>query len=153
MNNEVKWITRRWQLGLALLAAGVIFGLGGIILERLAAGLPVNPKTITALGILFFGAGIGLVVRYGAGMRNPTLARRLASEERDERQQVLRGRAGLRAFLVSEALSYTLLLTVSSIGNGSGEFSSDALWYALVVLFLAPFGVYAASLAYEEKHS
>jgi membrane protease YdiL (CAAX protease family) len=151
MDNSIKYISRRWRLSLVLLAAGVILAIAGALLPRLVGPLPINPKLVTALGILAFGVGLGIAVRYGSGLKNPAAARRLVSEEQDERQAILRGRAGFRAFLAAEALAYILLMIVSL--NAYQDPLADALWYALAVIVLAPFAVYAISLSYDEKHS
>ncbi len=153
MNERVKWVNRRWQLGWIILIAGLVLGLGGAILPRLVSGLAFNPRLITGLGILLLGVGIAFLVRYGAARQDPQAAARLTIEERDERQQQIRGRAGYRAYWVSAALAYALLMWVSFSSSGSlPELSSDALWYALAVVVLAPFGVYAGSLMYDEGH-
>jgi membrane protease YdiL (CAAX protease family) len=151
MDNSLKYVTRRWRLSLVLLAAGVILAVAGALLPRLFGPLPINPKLVTALGILAFGTGLGIAVRYGAGRRDPTTALRIASEEQDERQSILRGRAGFRAFLTAEALAYVLLMAVSL--NAYQDPMADALWYALAVIVIAPFAVYAISLSYDEKNN
>ena len=43
---------------------------------------------------------------------------------------------------------------VSFAANGSlPELSPDALWFALAAVVILPFGVYAASLAYDQGRS
>lgn len=147
MNNPMEWINRRMRLGWLLLGAGLLVGVLGTILPALVSDLPFNARLVTGVGILLAGAGIGYVVRYGAARRQPQVARRLASEERDERMQAIRARAGNRAYWVSTGLAYLGLMWVSFAENGSlPPLSTDALWYFLAGVVILPFIVYAASL-------
>jgi ABC-type uncharacterized transport system permease subunit len=154
MNNRLKWINRQIQLGWALLVAGLVIAVVGILLPRLAGSLSFNPRIITGLGILLLGIGTAFLVRYGAARRDPQAALRLASEERDERMRLLRARAGNKAFWVSAAMAYAVLMWLSFAGSGSlPQPSLDTLWYALAAVVVVPFGVYAASLAYDQGRS
>jgi hypothetical protein len=154
MNDRMKWINRRWQLGWLLLALGLVMAAIGGILPRLMPGLAFNPKLITSLGLLSLGIGISFLARYGPVRQDLRAAQRLTNEAFDERKQLIRARAGNRAYWVSAALAYALLMWQSSIGNGSlPALSADALWFALVGVVLAPFGMYAASMIYDEAHS
>jgi hypothetical protein len=131
-----------------------VVAIAGILLPRLAGDLPFNERIITGLGILLSGIGIANLVRYGAVRRDPQAARRLAGEERDERTQLLRARAGNRAYWVSAPLAYALLMWVSFAESGSLPYPSpDLLWYMLAALVVVPFGVYALSLMYDQQHS
>ncbi len=154
MNDRLKWINRQWRLGWGLLIAGLILALAGIAVQRLVGSLSFNPKIITGLGILFLGIGAAFMVRYGSARRSEKAALRMVNEERDERLQSLRARAGNRAYWVSAIMAYAILMWDSMSANGSlPELMGDALWYALAALVLVPFGVYAASLAYDLKQN
>ena len=153
MNKHLEWINRQLWLGRILLIAGVIAGIAGILLSSLISGLQFNPKIITGLGILLVGMGIAYLVRYGAARRDIQTAKRLVSEERDERMLLHRARAGNRAYWASAALAYTGLMWVSFTENGSlPPLSIDALWYFLAAVVVLPFFIYAGSLMYDEKH-
>lgn len=153
MNNEMNWIKRQMRLGWALIAAGFILGLTGILLRALIVDLPFNPRIVTGLGILLIGLGAASLMRYVVARRDPKAARRAAIESRDERMQLIRARAGNRAFWVSTALAYTLLMWVSFADNGSlPVLNDDALWFSLAAVVVIPFGVYVASLAYDQEH-
>ncbi len=151
MNNRLKWIHRRWQLGWALLAAGLVFAVVGIILPLLIGSLPFNHRIITGLGILLLGIGVAFLVRYGSARRDPQAALRLVSEQRDERMQILRARAGNRAYWVSTIMAYAVLMWVSFASSGSlPELSTDTLWFFLAAVVVVPFIVYAASLSIDQ---
>ncbi len=153
MNKHLEWINRQLWLGRILLIAGIIAGIAGILLSSLISGLQFNPKIITGLGILLVGMGIAYLVRYGAARRDIQTAKRLVSEERDERMLLHRARAGNRAYWASAALAYTGLMWVSFSENGSlPPLSIDALWYFLAAVVVLPFFIYAGSLMYDEKH-
>jgi ABC-type uncharacterized transport system permease subunit len=153
MSNSTKWINRQVRLGWLLLAAGSIVGLFGIALPGVAGDLPFNEKIITGVGILLIGVGISYLVRYAAARREPQVARRMASDELDERIQLLRGRAGNRAYWVSAGLAYAGLMWLSFAENGGLPMPTlDGIWYFLVALIVVPFIVYAASLVYDQQN-
>ena len=153
MNDSTKWIGRQLQTGRVLLVLGLILGLVGIALPKLVSNLPFDARIITGLGILLLGIGAAFLVRYSSAHKDPKVARRLAAEERDERSQMLRGRAGNRAYWVSAGMAYALLMWLSFSANGSlPELSQDALWWALAAVVVVPGVVYIASMVYDEKH-
>jgi hypothetical protein len=154
MNNNLNWLNRQVRLGWIFLAVGLVLALAGIVLQRSVDNLPFNARIITGLGILLLGIAVSFLVRYGAVRRDPKAAARLVSEERDERMQIIRARAGNRAYWLSALLTYALLMWVSFSQNGSlPALSADALWYILAGLVIVPFGVYAASMAYDQHNS
>lgn len=154
MNNNVKWINRQVRLGWIFFAAGAVLAITGILLQRGVADVPFNARIITGVGILLLGIAVSYLVRYWTARRSPQAAARMMSEERDERNQLIRGRAGSRAYWCSAILAYALLMWVSFASNGSlPALSEDALWYVLAGLVILPFGVYAASLAYDQQNS
>jgi hypothetical protein len=153
MNNQRKWIDRQRSKGWLFLVGGVILAGVGILLGGQSANLAFNPRVVTGLGILLLGVAVSYLVRYAAARRSPQTAERLLSEERDERNQFLRTRAGNRAYWSSAVLTYILLMWISLAANGGlPALSADALWYVVVALVILPFGVYAASLYYDQKH-
>ncbi len=153
MNKQMKWVNSQVSKGWLFLVTGLLVVGVGIILERQAAALTFNPRIVTGLGILLLGISLAYLVRYFSARRDPQAAARVASEERDERNLLLRARAGNRAYWSSAVLTYALLMWVSFASNGSlPALSMDALWYALAGMVVLPFGVYAASLWYDQKH-
>jgi hypothetical protein len=154
MDKKTVWMRQQLRLGQIALAAGLVLAITGIFLQLLPGGLPFNARIVTGLGILLVGVGIGYLVRYGAARRDPTAARRLASEAADERSQMIRARAGHRAYWFSTAIVYAGLMWVSFSANGSlPVMSQDALWYFLAGAVILPFIVYAASLVYDQQNS
>lgn len=152
MNNNLKWINRNVRLGWILLAAGLVVAVVGILL-LLIADLPFNGRIITGLGILLLGIGTAYLMRYSAARRDSQAALRMISEERDERIQVIRARAGNRAYRVSTAMAYAGLMWVSFAESGSlPALSTDLLWYFLAAVVVVPFGIYIASLLYDQEH-
>ena len=153
MDNRTKWISTRIRLGWILLSAGAFVGLVGIFFELKYSNLPNNFRIITGLGILLVGIGIGYLVRYTAGRKDEPTARRVYVEERDERNVLIRLRAGNRAYWVSAALIYTGLMWASFATNGSlPTMSGDALWYFLAACVLIPFGVYCTSILIDHRN-
>jgi ABC-type uncharacterized transport system permease subunit len=154
MNKHIEWISHKLWLGRIFLIAGLLVGVAGIALPRVISDLQFNARIITGLGILLLGIGIAYLVRYGAARRDVQAARRMVSEERDERMQSIRARAGNRAYWASTALAYIGLMWVSFAESGSlPPLSGDAFWYLLAAVVVLPFCVYAGSLIYDEKSS
>lgn len=153
MDNRTNWIKTRIRLGWVFLWTGALVAAGGIFAERQFSGQPFNFRIITGLGILLIGVGVGYLVRYGAVQKDEQAARRLTAEERDERTQLIRTRAGNRAYWVSAALVYIGLMWASFAANGDlPALSGDTLWYFLAVAVLVPFGVYVLSLLVDQRN-
>ncbi len=153
MNNNAKWIQRQVRLGWVFFAAGLVLAIIGLILQWAFENLPFNARIVTGLGILLLGIAVSYLVRYGAAQRSLQAAKRLVSEERDERTQMIRARAGSRAYWVSAILTYALLMWVSFASNGSlPMLSADALWYVLAAIVIVPGIVYMISTIYDQQN-
>lgn len=154
MDNRKHWIFSRIRLGIFSLIVGLLVIFVGIWLELAFSYLPYDARIITGLGILLAGVGIGLLVRYGAALKDSQAALRLSVEERDERTVQIRHRAGHRAYWVSTALVYTGLMWASFAANNTLiDLAGDALWYFLAAGVLIPFAVYIASILLDERSS
>jgi hypothetical protein len=154
MNNRMNWLRRQVTLGWVLLAAGIAKFVVGVLVQLLAANLPFNARIITAGGILLVGLGISNLVRYGAALRDPQAAKRLVSEELDERMLAQRGRAGNLAYWVSTGMAFMGLMWVSFAENGSlPPLNADMLWYFLAGVVIVPFVVYVVSLWIDQERS
>ena len=154
MDNREKWITPRIRTGWMFLAAGALVAIVGSSTELGHSSLSYDPRIITAFGILLTGIGIGHLVYYVTAMKDARSAKRLIVEEKDERNVLIRARAGNRAFLVSTALAFAGLMWVSFAGNGSlPELSGDTLWNFLVAVVVIPFVVYIVSTLMDERSS
>ena len=154
MDNRKHWIFSRIRLGIFSLVVGLLVIFVGVWLELAFSSLPYDARIITGLGILLAGLGIGLLVRYGAALKDSQAALRLSVEERDERTVQIRQRAGHRAYWVSTALVYLGLMWASFAANNTLiDLAGDALWYFLASGVLIPFGVYIASILLDQRNS
>jgi hypothetical protein len=101
---------------------------------------------------LWAGIGIGLVVRYQTALKNNQSAKRLLIEEFDERNQLIRYRAGYRGFWVAIILVYVILMWLSMAANGSlPPIGEELLWYFQVACVVIPFTVYIISFLVDQK--
>lgn len=153
MSEQQNWFNRQIRTGRTVLGAGLLLGIIGVFLPFVVDNLPFNSRIITGLGILLIGLGTAQLMRYNAASKDPKLAGRLINEEKDERLQMIRARAGNRAYWVSAVMIYVGLMWASFSSNGSlPVISSDSLWYFLAAVVILPFGVYVVSL-YNDKRN
>ncbi|HOD05945.1 MAG TPA: hypothetical protein PKH92_12950 [Anaerolineaceae bacterium] len=154
MNNRTRWLLTKLRLGWAFLAAGLTVSLAGIFIGLEYDYLPYNFRVITGLGILLLGIGISYLVRYWAAQKDETAAQRAMVDERDERTQGIRARAGNRAYWVSAVMLYAGIMWAGMAANGSlPALAGDTLWYYLAAAVVIPFGVYIVSLVVAEHRS
>lgn len=147
MSSSKAWADRQRRIGWTLAAAAVVVGATGLTLQAVATGLPFDPRLVTGLGILLLGLAIAALMRGGVATRASDATRRLGIEEQDERNVAIRRFAGNRAFVVSAALTYALLMWVSFSANGQlPAISPDGLWYALAAAVVLPMVVYVGSI-------
>lgn len=143
MSDSTGWVEARVRRALILLGAGAVLFLAGGALQRWAPGLPFDARIVSGLGILLLGVGLAQYITYHGARGDPKAASRKMIDERDERNVLLRARAGHRAFWVSLGLGYTGLMWASFAGNGQvPALEGDTLWFFLVALVVIPFGVY-----------
>lgn len=153
MDNKAGWINQKKNLARIFLGTGLVVFISGILLELLKTDRGFEPRIISGLGILFLGIGAANFVRYHSAAKNPAAASREFNEERDERMVTIRTRAGNRAFWVSIAMTYAVLMWESMVSNGSlPKLSSDGLWFFLAAAVVLPFVVYIASIVYDQKN-
>ncbi len=147
-----QYVQNRIRLGWGLLIGGVILFAVGLALQLLFS-VPFNARIISGLGIFIFGLGVAQMVRYRTARSDRKAAARIVNEERDERMQLIRGRAGTRAFWVSLAMTYIALMWLSYASRGSLPTPTpDGLWYYLAAAVVVPFLVYVASIMYDQNH-
>ncbi|HZW05098.1 MAG TPA: hypothetical protein VFF68_14290, partial [Anaerolineaceae bacterium] len=98
--------------GLALITAGLLFVIAGLLLPLLVDvdTLNFNPRLIPAAGVVLLGGGIGFLVQYASFHFDLKAAQQMVIQARDERFRQIRARAGNRAFWVAITLSYIVLL-------------------------------------------
>lgn len=152
MEKRNDWVKSKVRTGWTLLGIGLVVMVGEIIAERQFASSPYNLRILTGLGIVFAGLGVANLVRYAALLRDGQNARRIKAEEQDERNLLIRLRAGNRAYLTSAALIYAGLMWASFASNGDlPDLSGDVLWFFLAGCVILPFGVYAVSIIQDQK--
>jgi hypothetical protein len=152
MNDQKKWLNNRIRMGWFFVGLGILFILVGVYFEINYSYIPYNVSIVTGLGILWAGIGIGLVVRYQTALKNNQSAKRLLIEEFDERNQLIRYRAGYRGFWVAIILVYVILMWLSMAANGSlPPIGEELLWYFQVACVVIPFGVYIISFIIDQK--
>lgn len=152
MENRNQWVKSKVRTGWILLAIGLVVIVAGIIAERQFTSSPYNLRILTGVGIVFAGLGIANLVRYAVLLRDGQSARRIKADEQDERNTLIRLRAGNRAYLVSAALIYAGLMWASFASNGDlPDLSGDVLWFFLAACVVLPFGVYAVSMIQDQK--
>ena len=152
MSKEKIWVNKKIRLGWFFVILGILFSLVGIAFEIFLSYIPYNISIITGLGILWFGIGIGIIVKYYAAKRDSVSVKRLMVEEHDERNVIIKYRAGYRAFWVSIVLVYILLLWLSLSSNGSlPPIGKDLLWYIQAACVVIPFLVYIISFLLDQK--
>jgi hypothetical protein len=151
MSSKTDWADRQRRIGWALVATGGVVCAAGVALQTVSPGLPFDPRVVTGLGILLLGLAAAALMRGGVGTRGRD-ATRLGVEEQDERNLAIRRLSGSRAFGVSAALTFALLMWVSISANGQlPAFSADGLWFALVAAFVLPVLVYAGSAVHAQR--
>ncbi len=153
MNDQTKWLNQKIRTGWFFIGLGILFILVGVYFEINYSYIPYNVSIITGLGILWAGIGIGLIVRYMVGKKGDESAKRLMVEELDERNQLIRYRAGYRGFWVAIILVYIILMWLSMAANGSlPPIGKELLWYLQVACVVIPFGVYLTSVLIDQKN-
>jgi len=152
MSSSTAWADRQRRTGWTLAVTGGAACAAGLTLQALSATLPFDPRVITGLGILLLGLAGAALMRGGVGARSSEAKRRLGVEELDERNVAIRRLAGSRAYRVSAALTYALLMWVSISANGQlPPLSPDGFWYALAAAFLLPMLVYLGSVIQAQR--
>lgn len=152
MKNENKWMKNQYRAGMGFLIAGIFTAAAGALLRMWISTDVFNLRIITGVGILLLGIGFSFLFRYWSARREPAMGMRMANEAADERNRLLRARAGNRAYWVSTAMAYGGLMWSSFAASGSlPPMTDDAVWFLLAAVVMVPFGVYAAGLAWEQN--
>lgn len=153
MTQDLHWLTTRVRLGLLLLAGGALTTVVATLVSLADPSVAAQARIVGGAGILAVGIGTAAVIRYGSALRDDAAALRVLIEERDERAESIRQRAGHRAYLVSAAVTFVLLMWVSFAANGAlPTLSGDALWFVLAAAFVVPGIVYVGSTLLDEHN-
>ena len=152
MSRDEHWLGRQMAWGVALVGVSLLVFVVGLLLQVLGADQPFDPRLVSGLGVLLLGVGIGRLVQYMTLRRDPGAVRRIRIEAQDERTTLMRMRAGSRAHLVSELLTFALLMWVSFASHGQlSALSKDELWFALAAVVVVPMLVFVGSMVYEAR--
>ena len=150
--NPKNWLVSKVRSGWIILAAGIMVGVAGALIEWQLGSPTYNFRLITGLGMILISVGIAKIIRNRIALKDEQSARRLHVEQHDERTVFIRNRAGNRAFWASTLLIYLCLMWVSLADNGSlPALNNDALWYILAGCVVIPFGVYIISMLVDER--
>ena len=123
-----------------------------VYFEFTFAYIPYNISIVTGLGILGVGIGIGLIVKYMPIRKGSLRAKRLMNEELDERNLLIRYRAGYRAFWVAIIQIYAILMWLSLAANGSlPPIGKEFLWYLQATCVVIPFTIYIVSFLFDQN--
>jgi hypothetical protein len=154
MTDRTTWLRIRVRAGWLLLATGIVVFAASLVLARANPDFPWNLRILGGVGIVFGGVGAAMIARYRPAISNGEVARRLIVEERDERDVLIRRRAGQRAYWTSALLVYVGLMWASFASNGDlPALEGDVLWNFLVIAFVVPFAVYIGSVIVDERRT
>lgn len=126
--------------GWALLVLAVLLLLAGIIPPSLGAKTFYTPRLAVALGILVLGWALAILIRYWLARRNAGSMKRAMVEETDERQLLIRSRAGYDAFALSIPATSIGLILYSTISRDLPQ--PDPFWWYMVFMTLLPIVIY-----------
>lgn len=153
MTNQQQYIQNRVRAGWGLLVLGISLFTVGMALQHIF-DVPFNARIISGLGIFFGAIGLAQILRYRLVQNDRKAATQLVNAERDERSQMIRAKAGSRAFWVSIGLTYAALMWLSFAANGSlPSPTPDGLWFFLAAAVVIPFVVYVIGIMQGEKNS
>jgi hypothetical protein len=152
MTDRMTWLRTRVRAGALLVLIGVVLFAASLAAQQANPDSTFNFRIIGGLGIALAGAGLGVAVKYAAGLRDEAAGRRLVAEELDERSVSIRRRAAARAYWLSAALVFGGLMWTSFASNGQlPAIEGDTLWNFLALATILPFGVYAGSIVLDER--
>jgi hypothetical protein len=154
MTDRTTWLRIRVRAGWLLLATGILVFAASLVLARANPDFPWNLRILGGVGIVLGGVGAAMIARYRPAISNGEVARRLIVEERDERDVLIRRRAGQRAYWTSALLVYVGLMWASFASNGDlPALEGDVLWNSLVIALLVPLFVYFGSVIVDERRT
>jgi ABC-type tungstate transport system substrate-binding protein len=110
-----------------------------------------TPRIAVALGILVVGWALAILIRFGIARRNAGSMKRAMIEETDERQLLIRSRAGYDAFTLSIPTTAIGLILYSAISRDLPQ--PDPFWYYMIFMTLLPIVIYVfRTLKYAKEY-
>lgn len=153
MNNQTNWSKNILTWGLALVGLGIIVAVAGILLPGLVNGMSLPAGLVPGVSLFLMLLGIVSLGQYAFVRSHPKAGKQMWIDERDERTQFIRARAGQRAYSLSSALAFFLLIWATFAGDvGLPIMAGNVLWFSLLAVVVLPFVVYIGSITYEQNH-
>ena len=154
MLNQTNWTKNILRWGLVLTGVGLLAAVVGFMLARLVGDNIYISHVLPSVGTVLIGLGIINLAQYTYVRHNPEAGRQMMIGERDERMQLIRARAGQRAFWISNVMAYFLLTWISFADDiGLPQLSKEAIWLSLLVLVILPLIAYMAWIIREQNMS
>jgi len=149
--NFTKVFQKEMNKGWALLALAMLLFLAGIVPPLLGWQTFYTPRIAIALGILVIGWALAILIRFAIARRNAGTLKRAMIEETDERQLLIRSRAGYDAFALSIPTSSIGLILYSAISRDLPQ--PDPFWYYMIFMTLLPIVIYVLrTLKYTKEY-
>jgi len=153
MHNQAGWLKRIWRSGVVITALGLVMLAAGLITGWMANFNPFA-KLFAATGLVSIVFGLVSLLQYTYARRDPKVRKQMMVNDQDERIQLIRARAGQRAYWISSSLAFFVLIWSSFAGDvGLPVLSADALWFSLAAVVVVPFIVYLGWIVYEQSHN
>jgi hypothetical protein len=154
MRNQTNWNKNTLLWGLVMAVLGTVMVVAGLVLTGAAGGPAFIGRLVLSSGAVLLILGIVSLLQYAYVRRNPKAGRQMMISERDERLQLIRAKAGQRAYQISSALAFAVLMWASFAGDvGLPTLSGNALWFALLAVVVVPALVYIGYIVYEQSNS
>ncbi len=148
MDNQTKQIFKNELLkGWLILGVGILFAVIGLLLGTTSVSTHTGGRMMVVPGILITAWGLGIVLKYSLAGTNPEAARQLRINETDERQVLVRSRAGRDAFQFALPLICFGLFFYTILNRDTITVGIDYFWYFLIILVVLPVLVFIIRLA------
>jgi hypothetical protein len=142
---------KEMKKGWALLGLALLLFMAGIVPPILGWQTFYTPRIAVALGILVVGWALAILIRFGIARRNAGSMKRAMIEETDERQLLIRSRAGYDAFTLSIPTTSIGLILYSAISRDLPQ--PDPFWYYMIFMTLLPIVIYVfRTLKYAKEY-
>ena len=153
MNNQTHWTKAILTCGLVFVTLALIVAVVGLLLPSLVRGITLPEGMVPGISIMLLVLGIAGLAQYAYVRRNPNAGKQMRIREQDERLQAIRDRAGHRAFGISSALAFLILLWVAFAGDvGLPQLSGSSLFFALLIMVGVPYLAYIIMIAAEQNN-
>jgi hypothetical protein len=154
MDKQTNWAKNILTWVLVLMGLGVVVAIAGFILPYLVNGIAFPAGSVIGASIVLLMMGIAGLAQYIYVRLNPKAGQSMMINESDERMQMIRARAGQRAYKLSGALAFAVLIYFSFAGDvGLPELSGYMLFFSLLAVVVIPAFAYTCNIVIEQSHS